>query len=135
MNGWNLTFTGWPWWAVLLLAALAVWAMVRWQRGELSHLPFAKRRALLVIRGLATGLIVLLLLEPTPFGAALERRAGRRHEDVRGSPSDLGFRSRRFFVMVHIRVHTDTISRLGQAVRRYRSRHRAGRRGTGVAPR
>ena len=63
--GWQLQFPGQPWWLVLPLAALAVWGLLRLHRREYGVVPPAARRRLLLLRGAALGLLVLLFLEPT----------------------------------------------------------------------
>ncbi len=70
---WQVKFTGWPWWLVCLLSAVAVWALVRMQRLELGRLPPKLRRRLLWLRGAALGLLVLFLMEPVLTRRATER--------------------------------------------------------------
>jgi hypothetical protein len=72
-SGWQLKLTGWPWWLVLLLAGVAVWALVRLHRLELETVLAKTRRRLMVLRGAALALLVLLLMEP-----ALMRRTSER---------------------------------------------------------
>lgn len=72
-SGWQLSFTGWPWWLVLPLAALAVWLLLRLHRRELNPLAPRQRRILLILRGTALALLILFYLEP-----ALTRRSSER---------------------------------------------------------
>ena len=63
--GWQLKFTGWPWWLVLILVVLAVWALLRLHDLEMSALSPKVRRRLLTLRGVALGLLMVLLMEPS----------------------------------------------------------------------
>lgn len=71
--GWQLKLTGWPWWLVLLLAAIAVWALLRLHRLEMSGLSLRLRRQLLWLRGTALALLVLFLMEPSLSRRTTER--------------------------------------------------------------
>jgi Concanavalin A-like lectin/glucanases superfamily/PA14 domain len=63
-SGWYLTLVGWPFWAVLPLAALAWYGLRRLAGFELASRTQLQRRGLLALRGAAVLLLVLLLLEP-----------------------------------------------------------------------
>ena len=65
LPGWHLQCVGWPWWVVLPLTALAVWALLRLQSPEILAQPIQVRRGLRWLRGAACGLLMLYLLEPT----------------------------------------------------------------------
>jgi len=62
---WQLTLVGWPWWAVIPLAAAACWAIRRCADPELTGQPGKVRVGMKLLRGAAAALLVLLLLEPT----------------------------------------------------------------------
>ena len=63
-SGWQFKLTGWPWWWVLPLMVLAVWALTLVVRKELHTQPLGTRRLFLTLRGSALALLLLLLLEP-----------------------------------------------------------------------
>ena len=65
MSGWQFKCTGWPWWLVLPLAALAAWLILRLYRLETSSLTARFRRWVLTLRTSALVLLVLFFLEPT----------------------------------------------------------------------
>ena len=70
---WQLKLTGWPWWAVLLLAIAGVWALVRLHRNELAVLAPKARQWLLWLRGTALALLVSFLMEPSLTRRTTER--------------------------------------------------------------
>ncbi|HEY5911603.1 MAG TPA: PA14 domain-containing protein [Verrucomicrobiae bacterium] len=72
-SGWQVKFTGWPWWLVGLLAVLAVYALLRLHRLELAALPPRARRMLLWLRASALGLLILFLMEPVLTRKTTER--------------------------------------------------------------
>ena len=72
-SGWQLKLTGWPWWAVLLLAIAGVWALVRLHRKEMSALAPRVRQRLLWLRGAALALLILFLMEPSLTRRTTER--------------------------------------------------------------
>jgi uncharacterized membrane protein len=65
MSGWQFKCTGWPWWLVLPLAALAAWLIVRLYRLETAALSAQFRRLVLTLRASALVLLILFFLEPT----------------------------------------------------------------------
>ncbi|MGO8926314.1 MAG: PA14 domain-containing protein [Limisphaerales bacterium] len=72
-SGWQLKLTGWPWWAVLLLAIAGVWALVRLYRKEMAALAPKIRQRLLLLRGAALALLILFLMEPSLTRRTTER--------------------------------------------------------------
>jgi hypothetical protein len=72
-SSWQLKLTGWPWWAVLLLAIIGVWALVRLHRKEMSALAPNVRQRLLWLRGAALALLILFLMEPSLTRRTTER--------------------------------------------------------------
>ena len=72
-SGWQIKFTGWPWWLVLPLAAVGAWALLRVHRDELATLRLVPRRWLVLLRSAALALLILLLLEPTLARKTQER--------------------------------------------------------------
>ena len=62
--GWQVRFTGWPWWLVLMLAGVSLWALMRLAQPELAPLDKRVRRRLLLLRCSALGLLILFLSEP-----------------------------------------------------------------------
>ncbi len=72
-SGWQVKLTGWPWWAVLLLAVAGVWALVRLHRKEMSALVPRVRQRLLWLRGMALALLILFLMEPSLTRRTTER--------------------------------------------------------------
>src|ERR1017187_2816923 len=72
-SGWQVKLTGWPWWAVLLLAIAGVWALVRLHRKEMSALAPRVRQRLLWLRGAALALLILFLMEPSLTRRTTER--------------------------------------------------------------
>jgi uncharacterized membrane protein len=65
LGGWHFQCVGWPWWVVVPLAGLAVWALLGVQAPELNAQPPGVRRALRWLRGAACAALLLTLLEPT----------------------------------------------------------------------
>jgi hypothetical protein len=72
-TGWSLDLIGLPWWLVVPLTAVAVWAILRLLGYELFHLPRPTRRGLKWLRGAALAVVLLLLLEPTLTHRTVER--------------------------------------------------------------
>ena len=80
-SGWQVKLTGWPWWAVLLLAVAGVWALVRLHRKEMSALAPRVRQRLLWLRGAALALFIFVpdgtLFDAKDHGASPAAGGGR----------------------------------------------------------